>query len=616
MKVDQLALRSEEEQLVILNRIFWGHWRAPDRTPLGEWGQENVKLPHSARSPDFSLEISPWLQQPAMCITDSVTREMSVVGGVQGSKTTLVEVAIPYWLSNDPGPIMFNSDTDPHAHEWAEQRMIPALRASPATAEHMKKLGKNEVTKKLLKWSGSIFAIFQGAHAKGNLQQKSIRYLLNDEPWLYPVGHLTEAYKRVTSYWNSFILNTSTGGVKGGELHQRVEIAQQYVYQLRCPVCDKLFIPRLTQEKGKKHGGLRYDNKAVGKDGVIDFERLAKSVYYSCPAKGCHITDTPMNRRHMSQEGGYLMTVDAPTERKAFTFNGLVVDWVPMTTLVEEWVVALRALHYGDDTLLIEYVQKRMAEFWDPEGHRPVVKVVETTKGIEMGKGLAIRDMRAMTVDCQYGYFVPLIRDWHHIDGCQLVHFEKAETEEQLVTLQKQYEIDPRFVLVDAAHSQTKVLRLCAKFGWTALLGSDRKSFAHILEEDDDLPKRTIQRIYSPIQMIDPWVGTAEAGNIEVPLIYFSKFSAMERLFALRSGEAGYQWRVPEGVGDVYHRQLDSWEKRVRHNPRTNAPTEEFARTRKEDHVLSCELFQVVLASIMGVIGSERVEADQASAQK
>jgi hypothetical protein len=608
--LESLDLASEAEQVVMLNRIFWSHWRAPDRRTLPVWATENVKLPHSARSPDFDIEISPWLREPAECLTDGVTREETVVGAVQGAKTTLVEILIPYILTNDPGPLMFNSDVDENAEDWADTRLYPVLRASPATAEIMNLLDKNKATKNLLKWP-SMFAIWQGAHAKGNLQGKTIRYLLNDEPWLYPAGHLAEAYKRVTSYWNSFILNISTGGIKDGELAQRVEVSRQMVYQLLCPICKKHFTPtwRMPDPKNrKKPGGMRYDQTAKRKDGSIDFEKLKESVYYSCPHKGCHIHDTVVNRRMMSAQGRYNCVHDAPTERKSFTFNALTVDWVPFHTLVEEWVIALRALKYGDEELLKEFVLKRLAEFWDSDVHRPVIQTVQTTEGLKMNAGLKRRDFRAMTIDSQYGYYVPLIRDWHHSEGCQLVHFEKAETEDELVALQKKFEIDPRFVLIDAAHSQTKVLRICAKYGWTALIGSDRKSFAHFLEEDEDKPKRQIQRIYSPIQMIDPWIGTKEAGNIEVPLLYFSKQSTMERLFALRSKEVDYPWRVPADVPEIYHRQIDSWEKRTRHIPRTNQRVEEYVQIRKEDHILSCEMFQIVVASIMGVIGAERVE--------
>jgi hypothetical protein len=110
------------------------------------------------------------------------------------------------------------------------------------------------------------------------------------------------------------------------------------------------------------------------------------------------------------------------------------------------------------------------------------------------------------------------------------------------------------------------------------------------------------------MEFMDPWIGTKEQGEQMVGMIYFSKYATIERLFTLRSEAVDYSWRAPGDVGDDYFSQLDSWELVDWRNPRSGIITKEFRQVRKHDHLLMCEVFQVILASIMGVIGSERVD--------
>ncbi len=602
-----------EFQLLRLQHEYWSQWISPDRTELHLWATENIRLPHSARSEDFDINISPWLKFPAQCITSGIVKELTIVGAVQGAKTTLAEIAIPYWLINDPGPIMFNSDSDPNAHDWSESRMYPTLKASPATRNHMAKLSRTETARAHLKWSPGVFGIFQGAHAKGNLQGKAIRYLINDEPWLYTKGHLAEAYKRVTAFWNSFVLNMSTGGEIGGELEGRVEISNQYHYNVRCPECEELFYPRWSPPPGHKDdssifGGMRWDASCRdSKTGRWDYKRLADTIFYSCPACGFRIKDTPQNRRFMSRQGDYQEVVGGQhPERVSCHYPGIAIDWVPFYVMVEERTKAIASMRYGDETLLKEFVLKRLAEFWNPEKHRPVIKSVTTKPTLKLKTGMAERTYRGGSVDRQYGHLWILIRDWHIENGCQLVHYEKVETGDEADAIFAKYKVDPKLVLCDVANDQTKGLRMCSKYGWTAVMGSSRKSFSHT--EGDGT---RVRRIYSPIELMDPWIGTRDAGSEEVGLIHFSKFATMDRLFALRGGDVDYDWRVPGDVDDDYFKQLDSWTLVDRVNPRTGAHDQEFQKVRKHDHLLLTEVFQIVLASIMGVIGSERVDRVQ-----
>ena len=117
-----------------MQESFWNAFVVPDRSPLWEWAENNhVVLPHSVRSQDFDIGIAPWLRDPATAITDGITEEVTIIGAVQGAKSTIGEVALNYWASNDPGPTMYNCQTNEDAWEAAEDRILPMMRASDTT---------------------------------------------------------------------------------------------------------------------------------------------------------------------------------------------------------------------------------------------------------------------------------------------------------------------------------------------------------------------------------------------------------------------------------------------------------------------------------------------------
>lgn len=600
-------------KLARIEQSFLSNWAVPDRRPLYEWGANgHIRLPHSARSRNFSIDISPWLRTPMEWINDGITNEISVIGAVQGAKTTLAEIAYPYWLANDRAPVMWNYQSDPDAETATESRLYPILRSSPATRDIVKGMSRNEMTKGLLKVPG-MYSIFQGAHSRLNLQSKSIRYLINDEAWLYPDGHLAEAYKRVTAYWNSMILNLCTGGVTGCEIHGVWLRSTQHHYHIQCPHCSEHFFPRFERPKDPEaYGGMRWDRSLKKKDGTYDIKELNPTIHLSCEKNGCEIYDTPSERRAMAEGGKYIQhNPDAPDEKKGATYNFFAVPWVPFSDVVSEFQAAMRSIRYGEERLLVELVQKRFAEFWDPERHRPVVASVTVSDTHKLQEGLKERTFRGMSIDCQHDHYWVVIRDWHKEHGSRLVHYEKVETDQECKALEEKYGIEKsRYVTIDAADRPTRVYRLALKHGWTCIRGTDRKTFVH------DVEGIKIHRIWSPIQFVDPFVGQKGQGEKLVGLIYYSKMSALDRLSALRNGEVDFLWEVAMDVGKDYHSQMDAMERRTRTIPSTGRQVEEWVQVRKHDHILDCETHQIVLASICGVIGSERGEADNKEAEE
>ena len=61
-----------------------------------------------------------------------------------------------------------------------------------------------------------------GAHNKTNLQRRSIRWLIGDETWRWPVGHMAEAEARVTAFgWLGKCLFMSQGAEENDDTHRK-----------------------------------------------------------------------------------------------------------------------------------------------------------------------------------------------------------------------------------------------------------------------------------------------------------------------------------------------------------------------------------------------------------
>eukprot|EP01044_Picomonas_judraskeda_P045869 COSAG03_NODE_25319_length_266_cov_0.910180_1_plen_78_part_01 len=65
--------------------------KPPSDLSAVDWACKYVKLPQSARSPQFDIDSTPWLRFPMMQIADDENREVVVIAPVGSGKTTMLE---------------------------------------------------------------------------------------------------------------------------------------------------------------------------------------------------------------------------------------------------------------------------------------------------------------------------------------------------------------------------------------------------------------------------------------------------------------------------------------------------------------------------------------------
>lgn len=106
------------------------------------------------------------------------------------------------------------------------------------------------------------------------------------------------------------------------------------------------------------------------------------------------------------------------------------------------------------------------------------------------------------------------------------------------------------------------------------------------------------------LQAIDPYIGTSQAGQVEMSLFEFASDFIKDVLEDLRQGKAGHKWSVKAEVAiPEYWKHMDSNIKTPVFN-KSNGSTKHVWQKRSQhwpDHLLDCEVMQIALASFFEI---------------
>ena len=210
----------------------------PSDMNVVEWACKYVKLPQSARSPNFDIDSTPWLRWPMLQIADDENKEIIVMAPVGSGKTTMLEGVLPWIIAEEPGPTLITMQTDDDARAWVDTRFHPSLKTNDKV-EPLLPTGKNRGNFR----KGEILFAHMPLHIGGanlaNLQSKSIRWVYGDEVWIWKDGMLEEARRRTHDRWNSRVVLVSQGGSEGDQFDGAFQDALIHDYCFKCPSCDE-----------------------------------------------------------------------------------------------------------------------------------------------------------------------------------------------------------------------------------------------------------------------------------------------------------------------------------------------------------------------------------------
>lgn len=577
-----------------LTTLLAPNWRLPERIPPWKWCEENVKnIPYSPIPGHFKSANSPWVREVMEAMADPDIRLVSIVAPVQSSKTIGAELCLCYIIANSPGPCLWLSQTDADAKDQAEARLHKLF----SECDAVKKLFPADRHKKKTQtvfFSNGMTLWVLGAHAKSNLQSRSIRWLIGDETWQWPNGHMQQAEARVTAFgWLGKCIFLSQGGMENDDTHRKFETTDMREWEFKCPKCGKY--------QPYKWSNIEWDKNYRDGEGRMDFAKVRSSVRLVCEFCKHEIADSDANRRLLNSSAKFVpQNPNAPTTKAGFHWNSLAsMSW---GELAEMYLRAKESCRRGDLEDLKNFYQKRLALPWgeleedftlniSPSGYR--MGDDWESEGAVGAKGAVLPPphenknrvrLRFLTVDVQMDHFYAVVRSWACDASSRLVYCAKLQTWEDVEILQNRFGVFPQLVFVDAGYSTFEVYRNCAKHNWTALMGDGRRDFPHRVNG------KITQRFYSTAR--HPLVSDRKCR-----MHYWSNLGIKDTLARLRSNQnpdEGSTWEVPSDVPEEYLKMLDS-EQRVK-----KGNSWEWRQIGKRpNHYWDCEAMQVCAAYMM-----------------
>lgn len=577
-----------------LTTLLAPNWRLPERIPPWKWCEENVKnIPYSPIPGHFKSANSPWVREVMEAMADPDIRLVSIVAPVQSSKTISAELCLCYIIANFPGPCLWLSQTDADAKDQAEARLHKLF----SECDAVKKLFPADRHKKKTQtvfFSNGMTLWVLGAHVKSNLQSRSIRWLIGDETWQWPNGHMQQAEARVTAFgWLGKCIFLSQGGTENDDTHRKFETTDMREWEFKCPKCGKY--------QPYKWSNIEWDKNYRDDEGRMDFAKVRSSVRLVCEFCKHEIADSDANRKLLNSSAKFVpQNPNAPTTKAGFHWNSLAsMSW---GELAEMYLRAKESGRRGDMEDLKNFYQKRLALPWgdleedftldiSPSGYRMgddwESEAAVGTKGAILPPPHENKNrvrLRFLTVDVQMDHFYAVVRSWACDASSRLVYCAKLQTWEDVEILQNRFGVFPQLVFVDAGYSTFEVYRNCAKHNWTALMGDGRRDFPHRVNG------KITQRFYSTAR--HPLVSDRKCR-----MHYWSNLGIKDTLARLRSNQnpdEGSTWEVPSDVPEEYLKMLDS-EQRVK-----KGNSWEWRQIGKRpNHYWDCEAMQVCAAYMM-----------------
>jgi len=599
-----------------LIEAFASAWEPEDTRPAVEWGAEFVKPPQSARSSTFDVAATPWLREPINRVPDNTVKEMVCLMFTGAGKTTIFDVAVPRAIVTDPGSFLLTLQNDEEANAYWEERLMPILENIDAIRAMIDRLPRAKKKRGFM--ALAHMTLYCSSLKWKAIQRKSVRTVGIDEAWMAPHGFIDEARARTHDRWNQRRILTSQGGMrfieKDGEivlteLDEAWQWTDQAHFSMVCPDCGHVHAwanKQLLFESGERGNG------------EIDERAILESARYKCPGPcGIEFPDKIDVKRQLSTESIYVPSNDrALPGHIGYHAHALAAYYIPWGQLALEWKRANVARKVGNYEPMKIYIQKRCAEFWDEHEHRfegfksdaPASDYVLTEDesrfpGLKAGFPWAIEEDRFLAGDFQAGdggYFVVGAAAFSSNGESRIIHAARMNTPEEIRELQERLGIQGKRVGIDCADETPFIHSICHRYGWLALLGSERLDWPQY----DERTRRSYRTPFSKPERITgvknaPW-------RVSWSNPYFHD------LHARRLSHGGLSYGVPADIEDVstyidpgtqkptgFWAQMRANHKVTKENKATGRKTLQWIRIGKRaDHYrdVRCEL--LVMASL------------------
>lgn len=578
--------------------IGWREGHAPPKEQtVAEWGAENVFMIDSPigakfQAGGYSDDILNDLQNPEVY-------ESCTVGHTGMGKSAVLEVATCYIIAQAPGPTGIIGQTDATMKEWVETRAMKTWEACEAVAKLLP-TGKDRDKKRKDAIIFGHMALTMGGANLTNTQEKSLRYTLGDEVWAWNPGILGEFLKRHHDRWNRKSMLLAQGGVEGDDWDKHTKDGLGFDRGFVCPECGTEQIDKWKQ--------VKYEDIRNG-NGEFDWPAIAQTVYYECENEHCgeKFLDDARGRRRRTDCGKFIC-------RHNNHVPGRVTRYVPamsnpriqLFSLVKEWLSAQEELKRGNQTPLRQFIQKRLAQFWEEKTDAPSLNNGSEPYSLALynqGEKWDQEHARHMTIDVQKQGFWVRIRAWAVGSGVKsrLLWCGFVDTWQTLFDLQRRFGLENKDVFIDGRYNIDEVVRQITRHcgadqnnQWIILIGQDNAKGYRFEVGTPKRPKQ-VWKIYSK------WANGRTSDNLPYRTVSFSNLRAKDALAGIMELPDG-AFGIPTDPGKDYIAQMQSETKR---EVKPGLWRWEKIKDHYPNHLWDTEVMGIVAAAIRRILKLE-----------
>ena len=610
----------QEELLVTYRSAF----QRPYNKGFLKWCEENIELP-TAYSIPGRLEItetSPYLIAPMRDFDNPKIEQINLIASTQCGKSLVKELAIPYVIINNPGPVFNIFHSKDVSDVFMETRIIPLLK----NCKVMKPL--LEYNKFSTKKSGINLAhmsVTCGGSGTALQHGMSVRFLFLDEVHQFGLGEFDKFKARTTAFSKRRkIIVASQPNGKDSELERIYLSGLVYEWQWCCPHCKQVQPFNWSkQRKDESFCGFNWDT-VLNEDGeTTNIAQSAKTTWLECEECRGKVYDTPAERRRLNDAGQYvLIKNDGDPSIVSYTWPNFVNINLSFESAAVQYMLAKRFKKTtGLDEPMKIFVNQVLGKFYKAE---PMLDIANIMLGNYIGnENDASTDwIRIMSVDCQRAGLVKyyVIREWNK-NGLESrrLDFGICRSYDEIDTIAKRYKIPYPAVIIDSGDgtATAEIYGECIKHGqvykvagnvlgyacWTPAKGDQKLSFKH---------KDNITRYYSEVSNQDSCfpVGSKYRG-IPAPLILWSNWSIKSILMNLRDRKIpGVNWLINKPDVD-YDLQMVSESIREVVDKKTGANTYRFVQVGRDNHFFDCECMNLVQAIRCGCFNPVSINEEE-----
>lgn len=319
----------EKSALNLIKKILKLNLTPEEFLDVVQWADKYRKIAReSAAIPgDWDTGKTPYMYEIMKCVTDSVTRKLSIMSSAQVGKTELLINIIGRYIDMEPCAMLMIMPTLEMAKSFSHEKLTPTIREVKRLREKVQQDNKDTILRK--KFYGGFLKLI-GANSESELSSRSVRIVLMDEVDRFPsnVGKEGDpvelADKRTTTFYNSKSIRTSTPTIKGiSRIEKEFEKGSKEFWSLKCPECGDFQI--LCWEN------LKWENRD---------SKTAKLLCDSCGSLNAEQKWKIESETGRMKNGKWISKNPEKVEHRSFSMNALSSPWISWEEIVTKFYEA------------------------------------------------------------------------------------------------------------------------------------------------------------------------------------------------------------------------------------------------------------------------------------